>query len=444
MADRSLWDGDVPWVTPKDMKRFTISAASMNVSAKALQATSLRLIPAGSVLLVVRGMILARRVPVARTDQPVTINQDMKAIVPATGIDAGYLAYRLDAAQAAFAPMIDESGHGTKRLPTERWKDLQLAAPPLDEQRLIVRFLDWYGGQTSKLIRAKMKFIALLKEQKRAIIHRAVTRGLDPGVKLKPSGVAWLGDVPETWEILPLKRITDSRCDGPFGSGLKSSHYTSFGVLVIRLQNIGMGVFKRSEPAYISPEHYQSLGEHSVFGGDVLIAGLGDERHPCGRACVAPADLSDAMVKADCFRFRLKLDRADSNFIAASLSATAQASSAILSAGATRQRVNLQSTADRSLALPSLNEQGKIVRHIVAVDEEFRQLLDFATREIALLEEFHTRLIADVVTGKLDIRAAALNLKDELEVAPEDAEMLADVEDSDDEVLDSEETEAAA
>jgi type I restriction enzyme S subunit len=67
MADRSLWGGDVPWVTPKDMKRFTITAASMNVSGKALEVTSLRLIPSGSVLLVVRGMILARRVPIART-----------------------------------------------------------------------------------------------------------------------------------------------------------------------------------------------------------------------------------------------------------------------------------------------------------------------------------------------------------------------------------------
>jgi type I restriction enzyme, S subunit len=154
MADRSLWDGDIPWVTPKDMKRFTISSASMQVAAKALAATSLRLIRSESVLLVVRGMILARRVPVARTDRPVTINQDMKAIVPVAGIDAGYLAYLIDDAQGAFVPLIDEAGHGTKRLPTERWKDLQFAFPDLAEQRLIVAFLDSQGGNARDSSRA--------------------------------------------------------------------------------------------------------------------------------------------------------------------------------------------------------------------------------------------------------------------------------------------------
>jgi type I restriction enzyme, S subunit len=126
------------------------------------------------------------------------------------------------------------------------------------------------------------------------------------------------------------------------------------------------------------------------------------------------------MVKADCFRFRLRLHRADPHFIAASLSATAEASSAVLSAGATRQRVNLQSTAERSLALPPVNEQVKIIRRMVAVTEEFQPLLDTASSEIVLIQEFRTRLIADVVTGKLDVRAAAANLPEITEIEPID------------------------
>jgi type I restriction enzyme S subunit len=179
MADRSLWDGDVPWVTPKDMKRFTIAAASMNVSARALEVTSLRLIPSGSVLLVVRGMILARRVPIARTIQPVTINQDMKAIVPAAGIDAGYLAYRMDAAQAMFVPLIDEAGHGTKRFPTERWKDAVLAVPPLDEQRQIVSYLDEATARLAGALDAARREIDLLREYRTRLIADVVTGKLD-------------------------------------------------------------------------------------------------------------------------------------------------------------------------------------------------------------------------------------------------------------------------
>jgi type I restriction enzyme S subunit len=179
MADRSLWDGDVPWVTPKDMKRFTIEGASMNVATRALEVTSLRLIPSGSVLLVVRGMILARRVPIARTVQPVTINQDMKAIVPAAGINAGYLAYRMDSAQAAFVPMIDEAGHGTKRFPTERWKDIMFAIPPANEQRQIVSYLDEVTAQLAAVADTAQREIALLHEYRTRLIADVVTGKLD-------------------------------------------------------------------------------------------------------------------------------------------------------------------------------------------------------------------------------------------------------------------------
>lgn len=326
--------------------------------------------------------------------------------------DAVYYAYLFRT--SAYMREVDTFSRGIvpdrNRLYWESFKQMPSVYPPLEEQRLIVRFLDWHGAQTAKLIRAKKKIIALLNAQKQAIIHRAVTRGLDPNVKLKSSGVPWLGDVPERWEVLSLKRITSSRCDGPFGSGLKSSHYTPHGILVIRLQNIGFGVFKRTNPAFISHEHYQSLGDHSVVGGDVLIASLGDERTPCGRACVAPSDLGEAMVKADCFRFRLKLDRADPHFVAASLSATADASSAILSAGATRQRVNLQSTSERILAIPPIEQQIRIMESVVAVNEKHQPLLDSTDREITLIQEFRNRLIADVVTGKLDVRMIAETL----------------------------------
>jgi len=299
---------------------------------------------------------------------------------------------------------------GFWRLYTNDFYEIRLPVPPPEEQRLIVKFLDWHGLQTMTLIRAKKKLSALLNEQKQVIVHSAVTRGLDPTAKVRPSGIPWLGDVPEGWEVLALKRISSQRCDGPFGSGLKSSHYTSSGVLVVRLQNIGRSVFKTAEPAYISEDHYASLGNHTVLPGDILIAGLGDDRNPCGRACVAPDSLGRAMVKADCFRFRLNPERALSQFLSAALTATAEASSAILSAGATRQRVNLQATAERAVALPSVVEQNQIANHLKRVDVRFQPLLEAVEREISLLQELRLRLIADVVTGKLDVRAASASL----------------------------------
>lgn len=358
--------------------------------------------------------------------------------------DAAYYAYLFRT--SAYMREVDTFSRGIvpdrNRLYWESFKQIPSVYPPFEEQRLIARFLDWHGAQTAKLIRAKKKIIALLNEEKQAIMHSAVTRGLDPDVRLKPSGIPWLGDVPEGWEVLTLKRITKSRCDGPFGSGLKSSHYSDSGVFVIRLQNIGMGTFIRKEEAFISREHYATLGDHSVLPDDVIVASLGDELRPCGRACVAPTDLGEAMVKADCFRFRLDSNRVSSAFMAAHLTATARDSSAMLSAGATRQRVNLEATSQRAVAFPSLETQHQILDWIRTATQVIDYAIATTQNEIDLLLEFRVRLIADVVTGKLDVHDAATSLPDT--VAPEALHELVDNDDPDEAVDDAENEEVAA
>ena len=103
---------------------------------------------------------------------------------------------------------------------------IEAMLPPLEEQAAIVRFLDWSNGRLERTIRAKRRVIALLTEQKQAIIHRAVTRGLDPAVPLKPSGILWLGDIPQHWEVRRLGRLakifngtTPSRANPAYWSG---------------------------------------------------------------------------------------------------------------------------------------------------------------------------------------------------------------------------------
>ena len=97
-------------------------------------------------------------------------------------------------------------------------REMPVARPPPDEQAAIVRFLDWANGRLERAIRAKRKVIALLNEQKQAIIHRAVTRGLDPSVPLKPSGIPWLGDIPQHWEV---RRLEVLRCDSTAAESIR-------------------------------------------------------------------------------------------------------------------------------------------------------------------------------------------------------------------------------
>jgi type I restriction enzyme S subunit len=179
MADRSLWGGDVPWVTPKDMKQPRIKDSIDHVTRKALSVTALTEVPAPAVLLVVRGMILARTIPIAVTEGPVTVNQDMKALLPVADVDADFLALALTAARDELATMIDEAGHGTKRFPMDRWRDLPIPVPPVAEQQEVVQQIAHATSDLARAIAAIRREVVLLKEFQERLIADAVTGKLD-------------------------------------------------------------------------------------------------------------------------------------------------------------------------------------------------------------------------------------------------------------------------
>ena len=346
---------------------------------------------------------------------PACCGGDVIILRPSIDADARFLGYAMDCAATARQKACIGRGFTVVHIYSSDLKYVTVAMPSLPEQAAIGRFLDHADRRIRRYIRAKQQLIALLEEQKQAIIDEAVAGRIDvrtgrPYPAYKASGAAWLGDVPEHWSVAQLRRLAVDRCDGPFGSGLKSSHYTDRGVRVVRLQNIGHGEFRDSDAAFVSHAHYSSLGDHSVISGDILLAGLGDDNHPAGRACVAPGNLGEAMVKADCFRFRPHRGDVEPQFLAFQLTATAVAASALLSTGATRSRTNLQSTSARLVAIPPALEQRLITEFVSLSTSRIFRAQRVATREIAALREYRTRLIADAVTGKVDVRQVALRL----------------------------------
>ena len=406
------WDGEILWLTPEDLGALE----NRRITDSARKITTEGLESCGTSLASPNSIVISTRAPIGHLgilSSSGCSNQGCRLLVPNADTDSEYLYNVLEAAQSE----LQSLGQGATftELSKIKLSNFRSPLPPLSEQAAIVRFLDHVDRRIRRYIRAKEKLIALLEEQKQVIVHQAVTGRIDvrtgrPYPAYKPSGVEWLGDVPAHWHIMPLKKVTLTRCDGPFGSGLKSSHYADRGVRVIRLQNIGHGEFNNTDSAYISFSHYATLGDHSVEAGDVLIAGLGDPNHPAGRACVAPVCIEPAMVKADCFRFRLNGDVVDSKFISLQLTATANAASAILSTGATRQRINLHSTSARLMALPSLSEQVTVVDFVDKAISEVNSSVARSQRQIGLVREYRTRLIADVVTGKVDVRSTAAEL----------------------------------
>lgn len=173
------WNGDVPWVTPKDMKSDLIAGSIDHVTQDALQETGLRLIASPAVLIVVRGMILAHTFPVGLTTIPVTINQDMKALRPKSSVDAAFLAWLLRAAASAFFAIVEESGHGTRVLRTDLWSKQRLPIPPLPEQRQIVAHICRITARSDALVQAAINAIDGLKLLRSSLISAAVTGQID-------------------------------------------------------------------------------------------------------------------------------------------------------------------------------------------------------------------------------------------------------------------------
>jgi len=342
--------------------------------------------------------------PVAfRVTGKIWVNNHAHVLRPRQQIDAQFLEHILNCVD--YRAFID--GTTRDKLTQGDMNAISTQRPPLFEQRAIAAFLDRETARIDALVAKKQRLIALLQEQRTAVITRAVTKGLDPTVPMKDSGVEWLGEIPTHWVSLALSRVTLSRCDGPFGSGLKSEHYSDSGVRVIRLQNIGWTDFLDADEAYLDELHARQLGDHSVVPGDLLIAGLGDEGHPVGRACVAPERIEPAMVKADCFRFRLDRRQVHPRFAAYQLSATATATAGSLSTGSTRARMNLTTTARRKVGLPPPDEQREIVGALDEGGERFRAIVTKVQEAIDRLKEFRTALISAAVTGKIDVREEA-------------------------------------
>jgi type I restriction enzyme S subunit len=177
--NRNFWDGNIPWVSPKDMKTWELGDSEDHVTEAAIHQTSLTLVQPPAVLLVVRGMILSHTVPVALTTAPVTINQDMKALMPMPGCSAKFLAHLLRAVMPAFLAIVEESGHGTKCLRTELWKKLPMPLPPLREQERITAHIDREAAFVDRLIMLNGEQISKLREYRQTLTSAAVTGKID-------------------------------------------------------------------------------------------------------------------------------------------------------------------------------------------------------------------------------------------------------------------------
>lgn len=174
-SNLDFWDGAVPWASAKDLKVDDLFDTADHITDEALAAGAASLVPVNSVLVVVRGMILARTFPVVTARVPMAINQDLKAVAPRAPMDDEYLAWLLRASAADSLSRLDEAGHGTKALRMDAWGAMRVPLPPLAEQQQVATHLKHACSMADAGLSDVQHGIALLRERRTALISAAVT-----------------------------------------------------------------------------------------------------------------------------------------------------------------------------------------------------------------------------------------------------------------------------
>jgi type I restriction enzyme S subunit len=397
----SFWDGEIPWVSPKDMKVLRIRDSEDHVSEAALSASALRWIAEGSVLMVTRGMILDHTVPIALAERPLTINQDMKALIPRGDLRGDFLMWMLVGLNPAILAQVEEAAHGTKALRTEQWRKLPLATPPHDVQRRIANFLDRKTASVDALVAKQEQLLALLAEKRQGLITQAVTKGLDPTVPMKHSGVDWIGDVPAHWRIQRVKHV----------ARVESGHTPSRSVPDHWLESNDIPWVSLNDTKWLAAHDYITETAHYI---NELGLQNSSARLLPGRAVVFTRD---ATIGKAAITTR---PMAVSQHIIAWLCGPTMDPEYLLRVfyamepvlekytfGATLRTIGMDDVRSLVTPVPPLGEQERIVEH---VQSELRRLDGLAQRAEAMVEklrEYRQALITAAVTGQLDVASSA-------------------------------------
>jgi type I restriction enzyme S subunit len=281
-------------------------------------------------------------------------------------------------------------------------KNSLMPLPPRSEQDQIVRFLDSSLAKINKFIKAKKKLIAVLKEQKQAVINEAVTKGINPNVKMKPSGIEWLGDVPEGWEVRKLFQIANIVL-----SGLDKKSYTEQNDVflcnytdVYRNDYITNGIDFMKATASAS-----ELSKLLLLKCDIIITKDSESWDDIAVPAYVAEELEDVACAYHLALIRATSDIINSEFLYnAFLSQYVDIQYKVRANGVTRYGLGYQSIKEITIFIPPIIEQESIVKYTKNITSDIKAIIAKTQQEIDLITEYRTRLISDVVTGKGDVR----------------------------------------
>ena len=283
-----------------------------------------------------------------------------------------------------------------KNISYEDFADTRMAFPPLSEQKVIGSFLDQKTGQIDELIRIKERRIELLQEQRTVLINQAVTKGLDPNVEMKPSGVEWIGDIPKPWTMTRLKYLGESI----IGLSYKPENVTDdeSGTLVLRASNIQNGKPSFLDNVYVNAEVDEKL---RLKEGDILICSRSGSRNLIGKNMTITKTLEGVTFGVFMTIFRTKSFR----FISYFLNSQVFKNQSGLFLTSTINQLTIDTLNNFLICFPTdEREQTQIANFLDCKTGQIDELITEEQRKIELLKEYRQSLISEAVTGKIDIR----------------------------------------
>lgn len=385
------WNGNVRWITPADFKTETkyVSCGIRNITEEGVSACSTVVLPQNSV-------VFSKRAPVGQvsiTTEELCVNQGCIACVPNSKVISTFLYYLLSVYRNEF----DFFSVGTtfREISLKEFSSFKVSVPSILEQELIVKYLDSATSQIDTAIEQQKKMIDLLNERKQIIINNAVTKGLDPNVKMKDSGVDWIGEICSSWNIFRLKHLLCGNL--MYGANESAESEDLSFPRYIRITDI-------DENGKLKPETFRSLPPtkaepYLLKKGDILFARSG--------ATSGKTYLFDEDIKA-CFAGYLIKAQVSNKIISRYLmyytrSGIYENWKNSIFIQATIQNIGADKYSNLRIPLPSISEQKEIINFLDSEMYKIDKVLDMHKCQISLLQERKQIIINEVVTGKVKV-----------------------------------------
>ena len=330
----------------------------------------------------------------------------------------GYL-FRTKNAQQEFKKQSTGIIESRLRLYPDKFFNIKTVVPPKEEQEKIANFLDYKTAKIDRFIRKKKQLIKLLNEQKAGIINQAVTKGLDENVKMKPSGIEWLGDIPEHWEVKKLKGICNAF--GRIGfRGYKTTDLVNQGegAITISPSNMKYDFMTFEKSTYLSWEKYEESPEIKIFNDDIIMVKTGSTYGKVGivknlehEATINPQllVLKNVTINPNYLYLLLK-----SNLIQSQVKAEV--------IGSTIPTISQTKILNFNLVTPPNEEIQSILIYIEKETTILDKTIATIEKEMALVQEYRAALIAEAVTGKIDVRDYEVPILEEEDLVYEEIE----------------------